>query len=112
VAYWDFVASRLASNPYIVGFDPLNEPYAANNIRDPTLDIPGVMDRKHLTPTFSKVFKTWQKHDPSSIMWFESAGDIKTIGGEGVVFPIGYQTPPGGEIGQPNFVVNAHTYCC
>ena len=112
VAYWDFVAARLASNPYIVGFDPLNEPYAANNIRDPTLNIPGVMDRKHLTPTFAKVFNTWQKHDPASIMWFESAGDIETFDGEGVVFPIGYKAPPGGEIGQPNFVVNAHTYCC
>lgn len=76
VAFWDFVANHLASNPYVVGFDPLNEPYTANSIKDPTLNIPGVMDRKHLAPTFAKVHDTWQKYDTDSIMWFESAGDI------------------------------------
>lgn len=36
-AYWDATSARFAGNPYVVGYDPLNEPFPANNVRDPTL---------------------------------------------------------------------------
>ena len=44
IAYWDKVSSRFANNPYVVGYDPLNEPFPANPARDPMLLIPGHMD--------------------------------------------------------------------
>lgn len=71
IAFWDKVASRFESNPYVVGFDPLNEPYPANNVRDLTLNIPGVMDRKHLDPTYAAIYDKWTSHDPNAKMWFE-----------------------------------------
>jgi len=37
VDYWDYTSARFATNPYVVGYDPLNEPYPANDIRDPLL---------------------------------------------------------------------------
>lgn len=37
VAFWDVVAKRLAENEYIVGFDPINEPFPASIYRDPFL---------------------------------------------------------------------------
>jgi len=30
----------------------------------------------------------------------------------GMVFNLGFKTPPGGNIGSPNHVLNDHTYCC
>ena len=44
VAYWDATSARFAKNPYVISYDPLNEPFPANNVSDPTLRIPGVMD--------------------------------------------------------------------
>lgn len=71
VAYWDVTSARLANNPFVVGFDPLNEPAPANNVKDPTLLIPGVMDKKHLAPTYAKVFEKYTLNDKNGIMWFE-----------------------------------------
>jgi len=35
VDFWDYTSKALTSNPYVVGFDPLNEPYPGNWIRNP-----------------------------------------------------------------------------
>jgi|Transcript_30199 hypothetical protein len=114
VAYWDATSARFAKNPYVVGYDPLNEPFPANNIRDPTLRIPGVMDRKHLAPTYAKIFDKYVGNDEKALMWFEPVTDPDVDGWRdgGSIFPVGFETPPGGEIGSANHVLNDHTYCC
>jgi len=30
----------------------------------------------------------------------------------GIVVPVGFDVPPGGEIGSNKHVLNDHTYCC
>ena len=114
VAFWDATSSRFAGNPYVVGYDPINEPFAANNVRDPTLQIPGVMDRKHLAPTYERVFEKYVANDPQALMWFEPVTGPDVAGWllDGTIFPVGFKTPPGGEIGSANHVLNDHTYCC
>jgi len=37
VAFWVNVAKRFASNSFVVGFDPLNEPFPSNIYKDPAL---------------------------------------------------------------------------
>lgn len=39
-------------------------------------------------------------------------GDIMTEYGGGLIFPAGFEKPPGAEIGSKNHVFNDHTYCC
>ena len=113
-AYWDATSARFAGNPYVVGYDPLNEPFPANNVRDPTLQIPGVMDRKHLAPTYAKVFDKYIKNDKHAVMWFEPVTNPDVNGwlDGGTIFPVGFTTPPGGDIGSRNHILNDHTYCC
>ena len=46
-------------------------------------------------------------------MWFEPfpfPDELGVLGGQ--VFHVGYQKPPGGEIGSNVHVLNDHTYCC
>jgi len=114
VAYWDATSARFASNPYVVGYDPLNEPFPANKVKDPTLRIPGVMDRKHLQPTYAKIFDKYIKNDPLTSMWFEPVTDPDVDGWKdgGTIYPVGFTVPPGGEIGSSSHVLNDHTYCC
>lgn len=47
------------------------------------------------------------------MMWFEPATfpDVQGVAG-GYIFDVGFETPPGGEIGSPYHVLNDHTYCC
>ena len=45
ISYWDHVSARFANNPYVVGYDPLNEPFMSNPMRDPMLLVPGHMDK-------------------------------------------------------------------
>lgn len=62
---------------------------------------------------YTRIFEKYQKNDPTSVMWFEPASFPDEIGIlSGVVVPVGFLTPPGGEIGSPNHVLNDHTYCC
>ena len=112
VAYWDVASARFAHNPYVIGIDPLNEPAPANPIKDPTLQIPGVMDRKHLAPTYAKIFDKAIQNDKDSILWFEPIFDPDVDWQGGVVHPIGFSSPPGGEIGSAHHVLNDHAYCC
>jgi hypothetical protein len=48
VDYWDATSKYLTSNPYVIGFDPLNEPYVGNWIRRPDLLLPGNFDLHRL----------------------------------------------------------------
>ena len=46
-------------------------------------------------------------------MWFEPTTFPDSIPfNGGYIYEVGFQTPPGGEIGSANHVLNAHTYCC
>jgi hypothetical protein len=49
LGYWDKVAATFSNNPYVVGYDPINEPFPANEYEEPTLVLePGKFDRTKL----------------------------------------------------------------
>jgi endoglycosylceramidase len=113
VDYWDHVSARFANNPYVVGYDPLNEPFPANPARDPLLFTPGHMDQKYLAPLYEQVYEKYQSHDANQQMWFEPVPFPDEAGIlSGYVFPVGFQSPPGGDMGSNKHVLNDHTYCC
>jgi len=35
VEFWDHTSKALTKNPYVIGFDPINEPYPGDWIRNP-----------------------------------------------------------------------------
>ena len=46
-------------------------------------------------------------------MWFEPSPQPDSIPfAGGLNFPVGFELPPGGELGSPYHVLNDHTYCC
>jgi hypothetical protein len=44
VKFWEIVANRLSKNKFVVGFDPINEPFPSDFIDNPDLLKPGVFD--------------------------------------------------------------------
>jgi endoglycosylceramidase len=74
ISYWDIVSKTYANNDYVIGYDPINEPFPGNNYEDIALvDDPGYFDETRLQPLYKKCYETYQKYDTSKIMFFESA---------------------------------------
>lgn len=110
IDFWGHVAQRFMGNPYVIGYDPLNEPFPANPARDPMLFTPGHMDKTYLAPMYAKIHERFEN---KTQMWFEPVPFPDEAGVmNGFVFDVGFKTPPGGEIGSNMHVLNDHTYCC
>jgi len=119
VAYWDAMSSVLAKNPYVVGFDPTNEPLpswtSAANALWTIMPESGNFDRYDLQPMYKRIYEAYTKHSNSSYMWFEPGQVPDEMGLSDYlkfVFDLGFTKPPGGEIGSKHHVLNDHTYCC
>lgn len=119
IAFWDATSARFSKNPYVVGFDPLNEPAIGNFYQDPSLLLPGHMDRNSLQPLYADIFDKYYANSNDTIMWFEPNTFPNVIGmpfggGKvpGIIIPAGFTEPPGAEFGSQNHVLNDHTYCC
>lgn len=37
IAYWDVLAEAFAGNNYVIGYDPINEPFPSNIVKEPLL---------------------------------------------------------------------------
>merc|ERR1712151_1155420 len=59
IAYWDHTSKRFAKNPYVVGYDPLNEPLMGNPLANLGLVKPGEADKDHLAPLYSKIYEKY-----------------------------------------------------
>lgn len=63
---------------------------------------------------YERIFEKYMSHSNESVMWFEPTmfPDVLPFGKTGTIIPVGFEKPPGGEIGSPNHVLNDHSYCC
>lgn len=60
MAYWAQVADQYKFLEYVIGYDPINEPYPANYLEDPTIVLtPGRFDRKYLQPLYKNAYDVY-----------------------------------------------------
>ena len=69
--YWATVAKTVAGNPYVVGMDMFNEPFAGNFWRDLTRILPGHGDKNYLQPLYQQVHQAVRQVDDTRILFFE-----------------------------------------
>lgn len=112
VAYWEQVHNVFASNPYILGYDLLNEPWPGNFYANPSLLLPGHLDRYYLQPMYTRLADTMRNRTLNATMLFEPVqfGDVMSLFG-GISFKVGFTAPPGSS-NTLNALLNDHSYCC
>ena len=59
VAYWNHTSRFLANNPYVLGWDPINEPFPGKVVRKPFINLPGRFDKNELTPVYERLFEVY-----------------------------------------------------
>ena len=123
ISFWDAVIFYFWDNPFVVGIDPLNEPWPGNLVLYPDLQTPGYADANSLQPVYAKIFarlmQHYSTHDGRLLnaqMWFEPVTNPNVNGFEGKIYNVGFTEPPGyaqsGLTKVENYVLNDHTYCC
>lgn len=66
---WRIVADRWRDQPYSMGYDLINEPWAGSEYADCILNgCPGTY-RKELMPAYTKVLRAIREEDPDNIVW-------------------------------------------
>lgn len=112
VAYWEQVHNVFATNPYILGYDLLNEPWPGNFYANPSLLLPGHLDRNYLQPMYTRLADMMRNRTLNATMLFEPVqfGDVMSLFG-GISFKVGFTAPPGSS-NPLNALLNDHSYCC
>jgi endoglycosylceramidase len=97
--FWDRLSMRFATNQNVIGFDILNEPWAANFYHEPLLFfIPYLFDQDVLYPFTKDLTEIILANAPDKIIFFESApfpDNLPIFGG--IVLNMGFPDLPGGK---------------
>lgn len=110
--YWDIVTNTFKDNPYVLGYDPINEPLIANFWKDLTLLLPGKFDREVLQGLYQDFNSVVRRNTKDQIIFFEPTQlDLLPLFG-GHVFHVGFDETPGGSAYDAYQILNDHTYCC
>jgi endoglycosylceramidase len=114
MAYWEHTSAYFASNEYVLGYDPFNEPWPADIYHDFDLFYKTEkFDHTKVEPLMKNAHNHIRKHDDESILFFEPAqfpDTLPFLGG--LVEHVGFDSTPGGDSYHNREVLNDHTYCC
>eukprot|EP01094_Clydonella_sp_ATCC50884_P014736 TRINITY_DN2523_c2_g1_i1.p1 TRINITY_DN2523_c2_g1~~TRINITY_DN2523_c2_g1_i1.p1 ORF type:complete len:564 (-),score=118.85 TRINITY_DN2523_c2_g1_i1:864-2555(-) len=104
VAFWQHAAKRFAGNPFVLGYEIINEPLCGNFYREPKLLLDmGYADTKNLAPLYDRVNAAIRQVDDEHIVFFEPAvSDF---------FKSGFSQGPGGAAYNDRQAYSYHVYC-
>jgi endoglycosylceramidase len=110
--FWNVTSAAFANNPYVLGYDPINEPFLANFWEHPALLLPGKFDRQVLQSLYQDFNAVVRQNTKDQIVFFEPTTlDALPILG-GIINHVGFDQTPGGPAEDAYQILNDHTYCC
>lgn len=77
IGMWQFVAERFKSNPRVIGYDLMNEPWAGDLVK---AFITGDFERNQLTAFYNRIIPAMREVDQEKYLFFEPAPAPVTFG--------------------------------
>jgi endoglycosylceramidase len=108
VNFWKTVASSYKSMQ-ILGYEIINEPWAGNIYKDPSLLLPGVAGRENLQPFYDVVAAAIREEDPDHIVLYEPVTWGMIL--NGTLLGSGFAHVPGGVEYAHKSIYSFHYYC-
>lgn len=108
--FWAMVADHFSDNPYVFGYELLNEPWAGDIYRHPDQLEPHIADALNLQPMYKKLHSAIRAHDDNHIILFEPSIIITSV-------PLrrfaasGLTEGPGGSEYNNRQALSYHIYC-
>ncbi|XP_065836649.1 endoglycoceramidase-like isoform X8 [Oscarella lobularis] len=109
--FWKEVARRFQSNPNVLGYELLNEPWTGDLYADPSLIEPSRLDQKYLAPLYRDLHAAIRSHDTNHIIFFEAVSDFLSDFSLGKLTAAGFTEGPGGWEYNDRQVFSYHVYC-
>jgi len=98
------VASQFNMTDSVLGYELMNEPWAGDIYRHPTLILPEEADRRNLEPMYRNLHAVIRQVDDNHILFFENTvNDIQGING--------FSAGPGGKSYNNRQAYSYHVYC-
>lgn len=106
VSFWKTVATRFDMNPYVIGYELINEPWAGNLFKDPSyLFTGGLGDTRNLAPLYDRTAAAIRQVS-DKLIFYESATIDQLWGTKN-----GFTSGPGGPKYNSTSVYSYHSYC-
>lgn len=102
--FWQVVAQYFKGQPYVLGYELINEPWAGDVYKDPLLYLPGEAGSKNLMPSYKKIASDIRQIDNETALFFEPVTYGMILNGK--VGGTGFTETP-----DKNSVLTYHYYC-
>eukprot|EP01065_Artemidia_motanka_P031517 TRINITY_DN378_c0_g1_i1.p1 TRINITY_DN378_c0_g1~~TRINITY_DN378_c0_g1_i1.p1 ORF type:complete len:496 (+),score=181.11 TRINITY_DN378_c0_g1_i1:63-1490(+) len=109
VQFWKESAKRWAGDTNVLGLELINEPFAGDVYRDPTLFLPGQAGRKNLMPLYDAVAAGIREYDADHVIFYEPVTWGMVM--EGKIVGSGFSHVPGGDDFRNRSCLSYHYYC-
>ena len=97
-------------NPYVLGYEYMNEPWIGDYILDPELALPGYAAKQNLVPAYDVITEMVRQEDPNNgIVFYEPMIYGQLL--EGSFTGAGFEQVPGGEEYRNRSSYSWHAYC-
>jgi len=107
--FWSRSAERFRDNPWVIGYEIINEPFAGDFYADPLLLLPGEAGRKNLARMYETVAASIREHDDDHLIFYEPVTWGMLF--EGKIVGSGFAHVPGGDAYRNRSCFSYHYYC-
>ena len=109
VAFWAKSADFWKTEPGIIGYELINEPFAGDFYKDPTILLPGNAGSKNLARMYDTISAAVRPRDPRHIVFYEPVTWGMVLNGK--IVGSGFSHVPGGDQFKNSSALSFHYYC-